>query len=436
MNGAFQDIHILVSAQLSKRNLYANKVTGRQLRPLGAPSIALASSSRHSDHGVQNAADRLANTKGLTKIFPELQPATPLLPGFAHLSEAVSQRTSSHEPTISDLLVFGQANCSDGHGNNKPVPIVAVAGGLAGEAVRLALCTNEQLRWGGEKNLYLNSFSCKSGEESLWRGSSSPLQQIVFAETEGQPSSWLAARYHGTLSILHPQYRRDKSNSTLRSDGALGSRLDPNPIVTLSLEGSQNVPFADVAFNPWDHQQIATIHQDGHWSIWVIRGIAPERGLWTIERSSGGSLSDKYEDEQEFNVSCDGWGKVLWGGSLNRLIAMNRRKLEIIDVDSNGTKLDVPDLFGRKSTDWILDVKKSSVDDNHIFVVTSSTLFWIKFPTANDIDQPGVQCLLSWKHFIAREDISLSLNILRIPEDMHATPNTAGTFFGKSDLRG
>lgn len=379
--------------------------------------------------GSQFAAERRGNVKDLARLFPELQPAASLLPGLAYVSEAVNEITSRHDPTVSELLAFGQVRYGTKYGKTEDIPIVAVAGGSAGDILRLILLTEEQLGWNGEKGVHLNKFSCKGGEESLWRANGSPLQQVTFTESEGQSSSWLAVRYHGAVSILHPRLRLDDSVPKSRSIGARNSRLDPNPVVVLHTQRSRGVQFADVAFNPWNHQQIATVDLDGHWEAWLIQGIAPQRELWTIEKRCGGFIHDISEGERRSHIHGDGWGTVLWTGNPNRyrLLVATRKTLAIFDIRDNATRLRVPKLISRTSSDWILDVKRKPSNSNDIFVATSSTLYWLTVAASDDLEQSAAQCLLSWKHFIDHQDISLRLNVLRTSEELNARSDSPGT---------
>lgn len=308
----------------------------------------------------------------------------------------------------------------------KTVPVIAIAGGQAGEIVRLILLTQEQLGWTGSKNIYLDNLSSKGGEEARWLGNGSPIQQLVFAEWEGQPSSWLAVRCHGAVSILRPQLRRNDDVWMSNLAGALHSRLDPNHIVTLPTQCSQRPQFTDVAFNPWYHQQIATVDKVGHWSVWNFECLAQRRDLWTIEEAYGGSILDVHvEDGEHPSHSGDGWGAVLWAGNTNRLIVTGRRALAVFDVRGGPSRLSVPNLVSRNSLDWILDIKRGSSATSDAFVVTSRSLHLLRFPVSEKANGSDVQCLLSWRHFRDLGDISLRLNLLTYSENLDSRCDAA-----------
>ena len=402
------------------------QILARQFKPLGEPSLALASPTRSSVGGMQSATDRLKHIRALNKNFPELEPAAPLLPGLGYLSEAINQCTFSHDPTRTELVASGQASHRDDSHDRVPVPLIAVAGGVSGEAVRLILLKKGQLGWKEEKSLYLEILSAKGGEECMWSGQNSPVQQILFAELKKQSSSLLAVRYLRAVSILRPQIRRNNINSTSSSKTRFQSRLDPNPILTISIEQPNGAPFADVTFCPWNHQHIATIDQDGRWMVREIRGVGPQRGLWVTEKVFEGHVSDRYQSEDQNYTSGDGWAMVLWASNVNILVAVNRKDFGVFDLSKNEMRLDVPNFLSEKFPDWILDVKRDPSDDSRLFLLTSSTIFWVSVPASMNDNDHGPQCLLSWRHFIDQEDISLRLHVLEEPKALEVASDTAG----------
>ena len=396
----------------------------RELKPVGKPVRALQSPLCGPTAHILSATDRAQNIKNLTRRYPELLPASSLLPGLAQVSEVVNEITSSHDPTVSELLAFGEAVDRDsrGHGS-KTAPVIAVAGGAAGEAVRLVLLRNAKLGWEDSKNIRLSAFSSKGGEEGWWFGNGSPIQQLGFAESDGRPSSWLAVRNHGAISVLRPQFRRYADMLPLShpvSARTPPSRLDANCILTLEIDKANGVPYSDVAFNPWYNQQIATIDQKGGWAVWDIEKIekhAKGSRYWTERKVRVGNLLDGLPEEKKptFRVA-DGWGAVLWAGDLSTILVADRRMLAVFDITGNPRRLIAPNLVSSATSEWILDVKRSSKEPTHVFVMTTFRLFWLQVAgSAGNLGDEemaaGAKCLLSWRHFRDPEDISLSLRV-------------------------
>lgn len=396
----------------------------RELKPIGQLVRAFQSPLHGPTAHVQSATERAQNIKDITHQYPELAPASSLLPALAQVSEVVNDITSKHDPTMSELLAFGEAVDPDsrGHGS-KTVPIAAIAGGGAGEAVRLVLLNNEKLGWEDTKNIRLSAFSAKGGEEGWWSGNGSPIQQLVFAEAEGRPSSWLAVRYHGAISVLRPQLRLNADMLPLAyaaSSSNSASRLNANHIVTLPIDQAIDVPYSDVAFNPWYNQQIAIVDQKGGWGVWDIEKREKKaKGIrgWTVNKvHSGLLLDDLHEGETLTARVSDGWGAVLWASDVSTVVVAGRRMLAVFDITGNPRRLVAPNLVSTTTSEWILDVKRSSKDSTHIFVVTTFSIFWLLIisPAGNHGGEEvaaGAKCLLSWRHFRDPDDISLSLRI-------------------------
>lgn len=270
------------------------------------------------------------------------------------------------------------------------------------------------------RSVKLNTLTARDGEEGWWIGNGSPIQQLEFAGGEGESSTWLAVRYRGAISILKPVLRAQLiSASTGGCSFQLpSSRLDANHILTLSLQETGGSPFAHVSFNSWDRRQIATIDQKGDWNVWSIKTHHKGRGLWTIVRRARGSLiEDNINNWKPGSSLADGWGSICWTGDINILLVTNRRSLAVFDIKAERKRLPVPDLALARSTDWILDVKRSTLHDSHIFVTTSSRIFWLHVSSAGEGQEienvtSGVSILLSWIHYRDPGDTSLRLNVI------------------------
>ena len=76
----------------------------------------------------------------------------------------------------------------------------------------------------------------------------------------------------------------------------------------------------------------------------------------------------------------------------------------------------MPRLFEPKSADQIVDMKRSPSNLSHIFLLTSSRIFWLNVSNYQNHRggglEAGAQILLSWVHFRDQQDSSLRLNVL------------------------
>ncbi|KAL9639747.1 MAG: hypothetical protein Q9164_000718 [Protoblastenia rupestris] len=395
-----------------------------RIRPLGQPKIVLESSRPSIEDQGRSAVDRAQGVKDLSQVYPEFCPAADLLPGLAQVSEAVNQASSNHDPSFSDLIAFGKVtNASKTRAKSRELPCVAVAAGPAGELVRFVLLRKEQLGWQGHKAFGLQALTVTGGEQGWWTANGSPVQQIVFAtDSEGDTGTLLAVRYHGAISILRPMLRPCLVSPIMSATDRFqlpASRIEAMHIVTLAARCESLTPFADMAFNPWDHQQVATIDQAGEWSIWNL--TPPDikgTGSWAVTLVCSGRI----QYNQEANSPClglmyDGWAKIAWAENFRTLVTASRRSLGIVMVDTKPKATSVPDLALAGSMDEILDIQRSPSIPGQVFVVTSTRLFWLAISTSSDIEsgknvRVTVRVLLSWVHYRSPNDISLQLRLL------------------------
>lgn len=373
----------------------------------------------------QSALERNRQIKALAQLLPEIVPGISLLPELAQTSELVDRITSIHDPAKSTLLSFGKAEVLTGkRSQEKSVPIVAFASGSAGEKVRLIRLRKDQLGWDGDGEVFLRYLTPDDEEQGWWCGNASPIHQLCFAESERGSSSWLAVRYHGVISILNPRLllrplpKSPSYSSHLTATQNRQSILDANHTVTLSAEQTGGFPYADLSFNIWNNRQFAVVDQQGGWSIWELENHRLHGGSCTTKAGPSGHITEDLEENPDSTAYKDGWGIILWAGDENTIVVANRRKFSVFHILSNNTKrLFTPDLALSESTDRILDLKRNPSDDTHIFLTTSTRIFWLQIIPGNgdhseaDTDS-GAKILLSWWHFRDHDDNSLQMNVL------------------------
>lgn len=400
----------------------------RQLKPLGQPSTILPPSTDHTSLGnLQLAADRTQNIKNLTRSFPELVPGISLLPKLAQVSEVVNELTSHHDPILSTLLAFGKAKTERPKHlkrRSKPpdVPIAAVVGGSAGEAVRLFQLKEEFLGWGEKDHVGLKVLRPMIEEQCWWIGNGTPIQQVCFGEAKGDSTSWLAIRYHGATTILQPSLRSGAfpvkpthgSNSKLQ---CFPSRLDSNPVITLPIQQTGGFSHVDISFSIGDALQFALVDQQGHWSIWKLKAPNTSSRTWTVNAGPKGKIFEDTVDNGSKTTNYDGWGAIIWLDDDRLIVVADRKSLSFFKIEEPLKKLAALDLNLTKNSDWILDMKKSPSDDTNFLVATSTRVFWLRLVSPDSkqaIGDPssGASILLSWRHFRDEGDTSLKMNVL------------------------
>ncbi len=81
-------------------------------------------------------------------------------------------------------------------------------------------------------------------------------------------------------------------------------------------------------------------------------------------------------------------------------------------------RLHTPEFLETNNSEWILDIKLNALNFNHLFVLTTSRIFWIEvFPAGEQRDDQighiGAKIILSYRHFRDASDKSLTLTTLK-----------------------
>ncbi|KAI4135293.1 MAG: hypothetical protein LQ347_000811, partial [Umbilicaria vellea] len=132
----------------------------------------------------------------------------------------------------------------------------------------------------------------------------------------------------------------------------------------------------------------------------------------------------------------DGWDSILWAGDTNTVVVADHHTLAIFNLMAPRQRLAASNLHFEKDADWILNLKRSPLDDSHLFLVTSSRIMClrirgsgqdedvkdedVKYEDIKDEDikdedvkdlRIGAEILFSTRHFRDQEDISLRLQL-------------------------
>lgn len=389
------------------------------------PSLAQGSAA-----DVQGAAERNRSIKKLARSFPELVPGVSGFPELAQESEEIRKNVSRHDPATSDLFAFGKAN-DQRQGYRKPrtrpktVPIIAVAGGSTGDAVRLIRLRKEHIGWENNNSVRLTNLVLQDQDQGWWYANGSPIRQLCFAGSGDTARARLAVRYHGAVTVLEPIIHADavpaRSFYDPDSRRAMYSEatLDANPVLTITAGRTGGSPHADVSFNPWRTAQFAIIDLRGHWTIWELKQNTRLVDQKALDAGPSGFVSeqiDAAEPKPESN-SGDGWGSIIWAGNRSTVVVADRKTLSVFSIENDTKRLRVPKLFEPKSADQIIDMKRSPLNPAHVFLLTSTRVFWLNITFDNHsqsegTSEAGAEILLSWVHFRDQQDISLRLDVL------------------------
>ncbi|KAF4450737.1 rna polymerase i-specific transcription-initiation factor rrn6 [Fusarium austroafricanum] len=355
-------------------------------------------------------------------------------------------RYSKIEGEVSDqpLLSIGQMTNVSDHWRVAGSPMLAAATGESGELLRLARIDQSKWKWGQDKYTTLQPAVIDPDdpeEEAIWASDGLPISQVKFATslTRYDAIRWLVVQKQTSTTILHPEYHKvpvaQPSASDLNVHASRLSRIDPNPILTISHKMTGGNAQVDVAFNPnskGQPPQIAIIDECGYWSIWDILGNKPKTRL---SSHKCGHISDGLLKEipsttehpaEKHGILLVGTAEIdeFWedgtpstsesGGLAKRashLLIWNRERYEVIDLASHIALPQLSLLARPKSKpDAILDIRVNPANQNHIFVLTMRSMYWIDlFATSKQEGQsPKPTILISCPRLLDRENLRMT----------------------------
>ena len=384
---------------------------GYNLNPIGAhvTSIPPPAVFQREQHKHRSSRSLRQQSRTVAKEYPEVTSSLAILPSFARSSHHITSLTATHDPLISDRLAFGKAESESARKN-----ILAVTAGKAGDLVRLVRVKQTQHSWTPDRDVSLAVPEIDTTEEGWWSADGTPIQQICCADGS---IPWMAVRLIHSTVIFRPRYARP-SVATPAARGVSGvsshSRLDANPVASLSLHRTGGVPPADVSFNPWHQGQIAVVDQHGTWSVWDLIDQGSNSKTCAIETVAMGHIYDGHETEIPPRTIDDGWGAISFARTASTLVVCSRKFMAIFDISisSKVDRLGIRGLDLTRNSDWILDLRNSSRSHNHIFVVTSSQVLCLHIGgPGQDYTQQTPSILRCWYHFREGDDTSLRLHV-------------------------
>lgn len=300
----------------------------------------------------------------------------------------------------------------------KTIPMVAFPTGESGESLRLARLFPSQWHWGNENGAMLNMSTPDPmiREASVtWTSDRLPITHVKLSGDDSEAFQWLLVQKQSSTIVLRPEYRQHLTSASRPTDMVLDqqpSYIGPNPVVIINQDLTGGRAHSDMAFIPavpGRPPQLAIIDECGYWTIWNLVG-----GSWHIKKSlmrqalsSCGHISDGLLAELPSRPlhAAEKHGMLFVGRaegemlkrrdktmvSSQHLILWNRQRIEIINLETNTLlprlePLRMPD----GKADWIVDIKRSPADQNHIFILTAHYVIWVDLPghdTSNNLPQ-------------------------------------------------
>ncbi|EGE86163.2 hypothetical protein BDDG_09108 [Blastomyces dermatitidis ATCC 18188] len=365
-------------------------------------------------------SDRLLTNKdedALLKVRPELAPGLGLLRRHEASSRAITAAVAKFDPQVSNLLAIGNAINLDRRGGrgDSTVPIAVLVCGDSAASIQLVELDDEGIAWPPDSDGLVKVPTLHSRQKALWMGTAGPVQQICFAETVDEKSTWLAVRFLQSSIVFRPQ--RNKLPISVHYDdmdfmreNLEDTRLDANPVLEIPISSTGGVPHADITFNPWYQQQIAVVDRLGNWTIWDI-GKQRQSTYWHADPGPSGRLDGERTKRDHY----DGWAAISWVGNVHKLLVCDRRNIALYRIETDPMQHYAVDVNIQQESEWILDIKRSQSNLSNIFVLTTTQILWLHvnsddFSSSSQRgDGQEITVLLSWRHFRDPEDTSLQL---------------------------
>lgn len=339
--------------------------------------------------------------KDIVSFDPLLQSAT------ATISELLAESPSDddEDALLGDLLAIVKPQRTDRSDKSNWTararihPIVITAS-TAGNELRFFGTIPQQMGWNLDHDAQLEAWTMRTKHTGLWESDGERVMQICTPTTiePDESTSIVAVRMTRSIQLLRPHFNEQ--------DGPFPPvSINPCPIQVIGLHSKQqeHSQCAHLAFNLWDHDQLAVIMSDGVWMIWDLsRRQSKQHSAKRIVRSSMSMLID---DQSEDSFDQDGWHRITWCLDANHIIACDRHRVELFDM--SGQRLAYWVMPETGASHCIADIHRSVSDDELVTVLTTRYVFVLRLD-ALALDH-RITLAISWKHRFDPTDISLRL---------------------------
>ncbi|ESZ91686.1 hypothetical protein SBOR_7943 [Sclerotinia borealis F-4128] len=354
----------------------------------------------------------------LAKKRPETFPGASLA---ANLLKDFPNATFKRSNTSTLMGIGGAANVNRTFGS-KIVLIVAIPCGEAGHVLKLVKPCSEKVGWESQNGVRLSLMGATNSDEGHWFGTGGTILQIASVDDGKELSTWFAVRQAAMTTIFRPIFRK-MPKPFIAPAGHVAtyppSCLDANPVAMLMCQQSGSEEHVDVTFNPWYARQFAIVDRTGRWSSWDIEGRQKKRSTCQVVSGKKAHIYDDFAEDPtipSYKLPGDvgDWHRVLWACSVSTMVIVNRKHLAIFDTKSKPSRLPSYAFNTLLLKDWILDIKRSTVDLAHLFVLTTTRIFWLKVTPAGEDGlnrESGVKVILSHRHYRTATDETMTMTM-------------------------
>ncbi|CAK7216959.1 hypothetical protein SBRCBS47491_003000 [Sporothrix bragantina] len=374
--------------------------------------------------------------------------AGPLYPGFIEAAQESEQLKSPQ--TRLPLLSYGEITDMS---SREPVGrmAVAMATGQSGHALRIVQVQREHWGWHQDGNATLKLSNIDPEDEGHWCDNALSINQIKFTSSgnDGDKSSakkasrWILVQTAAETIVFQPTLHGVpvQGNKVCACDHAVRgpNYLAAGPIIRIPSKETGGRAHCDVAFNPATDAkppQLAIIDEAGQWSVWNVVGSTHARknillpflhvrGTFTDGITPGPSMPAMQTMHGLGHLHRVAWlpkATALPGESTqsNTLLLGSATAVNVTSLDKKDSPLRVFNATHNVGLDNIVDVQVSPNNASHVFVLTTTTIFWLDLSSLNTVISPGKYSktkkpllLLSCPHLRSPIDKTMKLSLAR-----------------------
>ncbi|KAH8148977.1 uncharacterized protein LAJ45_06952 [Morchella importuna] len=333
----------------------------------------------------------------LAQDAPETGAAVGHIDGLLAESQVVTTHAEILDPTIGALLAFGGAHEEGRAGRYVATAVVAM--GVVGSEVGMGSVVEGWRGVEGVKGMGVGV----CGVEGVERVAecAGRVRQVCTAGKEGELKSNMAVRTASSTML----FRQRRLEAPLPGRA---TRLAAVPLASVA-GGTGKRAHAHVAFNPWYEKQFGIIDEGGRWRVYDLEGAqardwrvrsdvkVAETGRGFVGGAEGGT----------------GWGRLLWGGDVNTVLACDRRRAGLFDIRNvPSTRADIAlPVYQGIAQGHLLDLHRgpetASTQTHDVFLLTSATLSWLDL-------RHSAKPIMTLPHYRHQNDISLAMSLLTI----------------------
>lgn len=311
---------------------------------------------------------------------------------------------------------------------------LAMATGEGGQILRLLRLYESPWLWDDQEDVSLGTWDLRPGdreEEAYWCRDAAPITRIKYFThlALGVPFRWLIVQKESSTTILSPVYHPvpvSYSNAALEDRPA--SRVDPNEVLSFTLEHTEGRSHVDVDINPARRDaplQVAIIDDHGGWSIWNVSGelssvasptLRPtlyrrgtfwedipdeqRRGfglLWYHPPPDDFGYDPRGDEDPENIAALPGVTSVLAGRS-HTLMMWNHSTIQVLDTDAGSVCAYVAITQRTEKKEAILQIQSNPADPSQALVLTTHSVICLDICPLGEYERASPHVLHAYHH--------------------------------------